>query len=168
MQNSSKMTITLEGRLMGTYPFGVFHTSLGSTLCTKSDIKSDLSVESVSSLVRLFTIPVVILSMRIAISITILITYYVWYVECARIYSCSSRFLWYSYFICIEWYLSVLFVLDDQQQHSNWKTWIFVDFTNYFIVLLLFSILFLFFLIINQKLNHIILLHQWWYSRLYR
>lgn len=31
---------------MGTYHFGIFHTSLGSTLCTKSAIKSDLSVES--------------------------------------------------------------------------------------------------------------------------
>ncbi len=49
-KNSSKMAITLEGRPMGTYPFEVFHTSLGSTLCTESELKSDLSVESVSSL----------------------------------------------------------------------------------------------------------------------
>jgi hypothetical protein len=34
---------------MGTYPFGVYHTLLGSTLCTKSEIKSNLSVESVPS-----------------------------------------------------------------------------------------------------------------------
>jgi hypothetical protein len=43
------MAITLEGRPMGTYPFEFFQTSLGSTLCTNSEIKSDLSVESVPS-----------------------------------------------------------------------------------------------------------------------
>jgi hypothetical protein len=44
------MAITLEERPMGTYPFGVFHSSLGSTLCTETELKSDLSVESVPSL----------------------------------------------------------------------------------------------------------------------
>jgi hypothetical protein len=49
-QNSSKMPITLDRRPMGTSPFEVFHTSLGSTLCTESELKSDLSVASVLSL----------------------------------------------------------------------------------------------------------------------
>jgi hypothetical protein len=35
---------------MGPYPFGVFHTSLGSTLCTESELKSDLSLGVPSSL----------------------------------------------------------------------------------------------------------------------
>ena len=43
------MAITLEGRPMGTYPFRVFHTSLGSTLRTEIELKSDLSVESIPS-----------------------------------------------------------------------------------------------------------------------
>jgi len=43
------MIITVEERPMGTYPFGVFHTSLGSTLCTEFELKSDLTVESVPS-----------------------------------------------------------------------------------------------------------------------
>jgi hypothetical protein len=34
---------------MGTHPFGRFHTSLGSTLCTEAELKSDLSVESIPS-----------------------------------------------------------------------------------------------------------------------
>jgi hypothetical protein len=29
---------------MGPYPFETFHTSLGSTLCTESELKSDLSL----------------------------------------------------------------------------------------------------------------------------
>ncbi len=47
------MAITQEGRPMGTYSLGVFHTLLSSTLCTKLEVKSDLSVESVPSLVWL-------------------------------------------------------------------------------------------------------------------
>jgi len=45
------MVITLHGRPMGIYPFRIFHTSLGSTLCTESKLKNDLTVESVPSLV---------------------------------------------------------------------------------------------------------------------
>ncbi len=36
---------------MGTYPFGIFHTSMGSTLCIECELKSDLPVASVPSLV---------------------------------------------------------------------------------------------------------------------
>ncbi len=43
------MAITLEGRPNGTYPFGVFHTSLGSTLRTESDLENVLSVGRVPS-----------------------------------------------------------------------------------------------------------------------
>jgi hypothetical protein len=46
------MAITLEGRPTETYPFGGFNTSLGSALYAKSEIKSDLSVESTSSLAK--------------------------------------------------------------------------------------------------------------------
>ena len=35
------MAITLEERHKGTCPFGVFHISLGSTLCTESELKSE-------------------------------------------------------------------------------------------------------------------------------
>jgi hypothetical protein len=35
------MPITLDRRPTGTYTFGVFHTSLGSTLCTESEVKSE-------------------------------------------------------------------------------------------------------------------------------
>jgi hypothetical protein len=45
------MAITLEGRPISTYPFEVFHTSLGSTLCTESGLKNDLSLGVPSSLV---------------------------------------------------------------------------------------------------------------------
>ncbi len=44
------MPITLDGRPIGTYLFGVFHTSLGSTLCTESELKSNLIVGEVPSL----------------------------------------------------------------------------------------------------------------------
>jgi hypothetical protein len=43
------MLITPEKRAMETYPFGGFHTSLGSNLCTEAELKSDLSVGSVPS-----------------------------------------------------------------------------------------------------------------------
>ena len=43
------MTITLERKHKGTYPFEASHTSSGSILCIMSELKSDLSVESVSS-----------------------------------------------------------------------------------------------------------------------
>jgi hypothetical protein len=43
------MPIILDRRTMITYPFGVFHTSLRSTLCTEYELKSDLSVASVPS-----------------------------------------------------------------------------------------------------------------------
>jgi hypothetical protein len=46
------MAITPEGRPVGTYPLGVFHTLLRSILCTKLEVKSDLSVESVPSSAR--------------------------------------------------------------------------------------------------------------------
>jgi hypothetical protein len=54
-ENSSLKEYFLSGilkfqEIKHSYPFGVFHTSLGPNLCTKSEIKSDLSVESVSSL----------------------------------------------------------------------------------------------------------------------
>jgi hypothetical protein len=52
-QNSNKMAITVEGRPASTYPFGVFHTSLGFILCTESEFENDLSVESVPSWVQL-------------------------------------------------------------------------------------------------------------------
>jgi hypothetical protein len=35
------MPITLDRRPMGLYSFGVFLTSLGSTLCTESELKSE-------------------------------------------------------------------------------------------------------------------------------
>ena len=45
------MAIIPEPRSMGTYLNGVFYTSLGSTLYTKFEVKSDLTVASVPSLV---------------------------------------------------------------------------------------------------------------------
>ncbi len=45
----SKMPLTLEKRPTGTYPSGVFHTSLGSTLPTESELESDGTVGNVSS-----------------------------------------------------------------------------------------------------------------------
>ena len=48
-KNSSKMSITLDQRPMGTCPFGVFHTSSGSTLCIDIELQSDLTVASVPS-----------------------------------------------------------------------------------------------------------------------
>ncbi len=42
--NSSKIAITLEERPKGTCPFGVVHISLGSTLFTKSELKSDVTL----------------------------------------------------------------------------------------------------------------------------
>jgi hypothetical protein len=48
------MAITLERSPISTYPFGAFHTSLESTLCTDSELKSDLTVESVPSSVQTF------------------------------------------------------------------------------------------------------------------
>ena len=46
------MTIALEEDPKGPYPFGVFHTSLGSTLCTKSELKSDWTVGDLPSSVE--------------------------------------------------------------------------------------------------------------------
>jgi hypothetical protein len=43
------MAITLEKRPKGTSPFGIFHTSLGSTLCTEFELKSDWTVENFPS-----------------------------------------------------------------------------------------------------------------------
>ena len=43
------MAIILEGRPISTYHFGVFHTSLGSTICTETELENELSVESVPS-----------------------------------------------------------------------------------------------------------------------
>ena len=34
---------------MGTCRFGIFRTTLGPTLCTKAEVKSDLTVQSVPS-----------------------------------------------------------------------------------------------------------------------
>ena len=45
------MPITLDRSPKGRYPFGVFHTSMGSTLCTESELKSDWTVGDLSSLV---------------------------------------------------------------------------------------------------------------------
>jgi hypothetical protein len=44
------MPITLDRRPKNRYPFGIFHTSLGSTLCTDAELKSDLTVGVLSSL----------------------------------------------------------------------------------------------------------------------
>jgi len=41
------MLITPEEWAIGISPFGVFHTSLGSALCTEAELKSELSVGSV-------------------------------------------------------------------------------------------------------------------------
>ena len=46
------MPITLDRRPAGAYPFGVFHTSLGSTLCTESELKSEEAVGGLPSLVH--------------------------------------------------------------------------------------------------------------------
>ncbi len=45
------MPITLDRRPKGRYPFGVFYTSMGSTFCTESELKSDLTVGDLPSLV---------------------------------------------------------------------------------------------------------------------
>ncbi len=37
------MPVTLDRRSKGIYPFGVFHTSLGSTLCTNFELKENTS-----------------------------------------------------------------------------------------------------------------------------
>jgi len=47
------MAISLDGRSMGTYPLGVFDISLGLILCTESELKGNLTVESVPLLVTL-------------------------------------------------------------------------------------------------------------------
>jgi hypothetical protein len=44
------MAINLEERPKSTCPFGVFPISLGSTLCTESELKSDLTVGNAPSL----------------------------------------------------------------------------------------------------------------------
>jgi hypothetical protein len=41
------MPITLDRRAKGTCPFEVFHTALGSTLCTEFELESDLTVENI-------------------------------------------------------------------------------------------------------------------------
>ncbi len=46
------MALTLEERPNNPYPFGIFHISLGPTLCTESELKSDWTVENVPSLVE--------------------------------------------------------------------------------------------------------------------
>jgi hypothetical protein len=43
------MAITLEERPIRTCHFGVFHISLGSTLCTESELKSDVALGNVPS-----------------------------------------------------------------------------------------------------------------------
>jgi hypothetical protein len=43
------MSITLDRRPKGAYPSEAFRTSLGSILCTESELKSDIIVEKVSS-----------------------------------------------------------------------------------------------------------------------
>ena len=43
------MNITSEVRPVSTYPFEVFQTPLGSTLYTKFEVKTDLTVASVPS-----------------------------------------------------------------------------------------------------------------------
>jgi hypothetical protein len=45
------MPITLDRRPKGTYPSGVFHISLGSTLCIESELKSEVTLGNVPSLV---------------------------------------------------------------------------------------------------------------------
>jgi hypothetical protein len=49
------MPITLDWRPKGRYPFEVFHTSMGSTFCTESELKSDVTVGDLPSLVPLLT-----------------------------------------------------------------------------------------------------------------
>jgi len=43
------MPITLDRRPKGTYPSGVFHISLGSTLCIESELKSEVTLGNVPS-----------------------------------------------------------------------------------------------------------------------
>jgi hypothetical protein len=43
------MPITLDRRPKGRYPFGVFHISMGSTLCTEFELKSDWTVGDLPS-----------------------------------------------------------------------------------------------------------------------
>ena len=50
------MAITLEERPIRTCHFGVFHISLGSTLCTESELKSDVALGNVPSLVQYYLI----------------------------------------------------------------------------------------------------------------
>jgi hypothetical protein len=45
------MPITLDRKPKGRYPFGVFHISLGSTLCTEFELKGDWTVGDLPSLV---------------------------------------------------------------------------------------------------------------------
>ena len=47
--NGVVQTDRSTGSIYGTYPFEVFHTSLGSTLYTKFEVKSDLTVTSAPS-----------------------------------------------------------------------------------------------------------------------
>jgi hypothetical protein len=49
-RNSRKMPITPNRRPKRTYPFGAFHISLESILCTEFELKSDSTVENVPSL----------------------------------------------------------------------------------------------------------------------
>ena len=46
------MAITLDRRPKGRYPCGIFHTSLGSTLCIESELKSDGPVDGLPLLVQ--------------------------------------------------------------------------------------------------------------------
>jgi hypothetical protein len=57
--NSSKMAITRAERFKSTCPFGFFHTSLGSMLCTKPELKNDLSLGTLPSSVHYFS-PIII------------------------------------------------------------------------------------------------------------
>ncbi len=43
------MPITLDRRPKGRYPFGIFHISMGSTLCTEFELKSDWTVGDLPS-----------------------------------------------------------------------------------------------------------------------
>ncbi len=43
------MPITLDRRPKGTYPSGIFHTSLRSTLCIESELERDVTLGNVPS-----------------------------------------------------------------------------------------------------------------------
>jgi hypothetical protein len=47
--NSGKIPMTMDRRPKGIYPLEIFHISLGSTLCTESELKSDWTVVDLPS-----------------------------------------------------------------------------------------------------------------------